>query len=127
MNPEQVKTNFIEYLKKFTQVMQFGKHKGRPISDVALEDPRYLNYMYDKIIHNEDETQKDNKFNKEFIDLYKKIAKNSVLVPYGKYKALPLSYVKDPDYLKYIMNNHDNLGTLDPYFHECLVNRFATK
>lgn len=122
MEPHQLKQKLIESAKPLPYTFIFGKHKGKTFTQVLEEAPGYLNWLYENI---QESTVEKTKFQIEFVNLYKRLTKGSPLVPFGKYKSVPLSWVKDWDYLKWLIENVD--ATREGKFYKQVEEKIASK
>lgn len=122
MEPQQLKQKLLESAKNISFTFTFGKHKGKPFTQVLDEAPTYLNWLYENIKQSDKEK---NKFQTEFVNHYQRITKGSTLVPFGKYKSLPLSWVKDWDYLNWVYENID--ASRESAFYKAVEERLSNK
>ena len=108
-------------IHKVDEVLQFGKHKGKSISEIYKEDPKYIFWLADsdpyyKIdfatltgIDPKDEHAKE-KFNQEIDRIFPKTTIDDIIT-FGKYKGLTYKavYEKDPQYLNWLLRNNQNI------------------
>jgi len=100
----------------FIKRMNFGKHRGKQIEDVAKNDPRYLLYLLSE------EMKKDiDKRNSDLVFTINKLIEDLNLLSeykfsFGKYKGMEVAHViqNDMSYINWIMSDLKDGKNTDP-------------
>lgn len=116
-----VDMNEIFPVHKIDEVMALGKYKGKTISEIYKEDPKYIFWLAESDPYyridfpaltgiNPDEKNAQEKFEKEILRVFPKITVDDV-ISFGKYRGQTYRsvYQEDPQYIDWFLCNNQSI------------------